>query len=230
MLRVLRTAGIVFFTVCFGLLVFRLRDLPDSGLLFEEYNRQRNSFTTYLLFSVFGAATLGYFELSHLIRRQKHPDCIDSSVADDESTSTHLSSTSIYSRPKTVDKWEGRKISGSNLHQYENHKSTKLWMGLLRIHSIVIPVVYAFLLMACLSGWKPFLTNIFGFMFVFSILTGIGLVQRKPWGLRCGYAIAIAHLLAFPFGSAAGLILVIGLVGSAPLFVVSKHEHQPKVG
>ena len=94
-------------------------------------------------------------------------------------------------------------------------------------------MAYASLLVICLSGqWVPpmipvlLLNSIFGFMLVFSLISAFGIMRKKVWGFKTGYAIAIIQLLFFPAGTVAGLILLIGLVGAAPVILSPREQRR----
>lgn len=234
MLRALRIIGILVFALLVGISAHRIQKLYTSGKLFEQYNSERKTNVTLLAVSVVGLGLLGFFELTRAKRldaRRGFAPVDDS----DEGVDDGLDTANIYSAPETLDKWAGRRIrTSSSRPQSPVRQSENFWMLLLRILSFSTPLLYAGLLVACLSGkWMPplamqvpILSSICGFMLIFSLISATGILQKKPWGIKTGYAIAIIHLLFFPVGTAAGLLLLIGLVGAAPLIMLSPHEQR----
>ena len=109
-----------------------------------------------------------------------------------------------------------------------------MWFGVLRIYSVVLPVVYSYTLAHYLFFWLPsgggniILTILFPSLLILSAATSYGLLKKKTLGLHCGYAIAIFHLLLFPWGTAAGLVLLVGLVGATSEFAIPARERRRK--
>lgn len=232
MLRALRIIGILVFALLVGLSAHRIQELYTSGKLFEQYNSERKANVTLLAFSVVGLGLLGFFELTRAKRLETRRGFAPVEESD-EPVDDGLDTANIYSSPESPDKWEGRRIRTSSDRHREPRKSEDFWLGLLRILSFSTPLVYTSLLVVCLSGqWVPLavplilLNGILGFMLVFSLVSAIGIMRKKTWGIKTGYAIAIIHLLFFPVGTAAGLILLIGLVGAAPVMILSPREQR----
>lgn len=231
MLRALRIIGILVFALLVGLSAHRIQALYTSGKLFEQYNSERKANVTLLAFSMVGLGVLGFFELTRAKRLDTRKGFAPVKIAKDPGAG--MDAANIYSAPKTPDKWGGRRVRTASASYREPLQAENFWLGLLRILSFCTPLVYASLLAVCLLGrWVPaavpltLLYSIFGFMLVFSLISAIGIMQKKPWGIKTGYAIAIIHLLFFPVGTAAGLILLIGLVGAAPLIILSPREKR----
>ena len=231
MLRLIRILGILIFALLIGFSASRLRAQYKAGTLFEQYNSQRKADVTLLVFTAFGLATLGWFEVTHS-RRKVRRYGYTSSKLDDSPVVDGLDSTSIYSLPDTLDKWGGRRERDSKSHHRKSRGLARFWMSSLRIYSVVIAVVYAFLFAGSLFGWMPIdiaapvLAGVFGSMFLFSLVTATGLILTRSWGTGCGYAMAIIQLLVFPIGTAAGLVLLVFLVGASPLFSAPARERQ----
>jgi hypothetical protein len=232
MLRALRIIGILVFALLIGLSAHRIQQLYTSGKLFEQYNSERKANVTLLAFSVVGLGILGFFELTRAKRLETRRGFAPVEVSD-EPIDDGLDTANIYSAPESPDKWEGRRVRTSNARHSEPRKSEDFWLGLLRILSFSTPLVYTFLFVVCLSGWwvplavpLTVLYSIFGFMLIFSLISAIGIMRQKTWGIKTGYAIAIIHLLFFPVGTAAGLLLLIGLVGATPAIVLSPREQR----
>ncbi len=231
MLRALRVIGILVFALLVGVSAYRIQQLYDSGTLFEQYNSERRAKITLLAVSVIGLGVLGFFELTREERIQTRKGFAPADISD-EPVDDGLDTANIYSAPETIDKWQGRRTCASTLRHHESREIGTFWIGLLRIITFSTPVVYILLLVACLTGWVPVAGNmpvlygLGGSMLVLSLVSAVGIMRKKAWGRTVGYAIAIIHLLFFPVGTAAGLILLIGLVGAAPLFAHSPSERR----
>ncbi len=229
MLRVLRIIAILVFAVLVGISARRIQQLYTSGRLFEQYNSARRASITLFVFSVVGLGVLGYLEISRFKRHGQRRG-YSPTQGDGEPVVDGLDTASIYSRPESPDKWEGLRTRTSRSRHHKPFLFDNFWMGLLRVMVFSMPVVYALLLAACLAGWistdMPMLCGGLGFIGFLSLVAGVGIVWKKAWGLKVGYAIAMIHLLLFPVGTVIGLILLIGLVGAAPLFSLSSREQQ----
>jgi hypothetical protein len=205
--------------------------MHDSGSLFERYNSDRKSNLTLLVFSALSLGALGYFELTHSRRvvqrrgygRRYHKE-EGSSVSDD------LDTTSIYSAPAVVDRWrEGKVRASTKSRSKPRFVPGELWMGLLRMFCLVLPIVYTCMFVLHLrrgGGELEFilLAAALAFLALFSLVTVIGLLTKRTWGIAFGYLLAIFNLVAFPFGTAAGLFLLMGLVGASPVLILSNQE------
>lgn len=232
MLRALRIIGILVFAVLVGLSAHRIQSLYTAGELFEPYNSERKANITLLAFSMAGLGILGFFELTRAKRLDTRKGFAPVKIAK-EAGGDGMDVANIYSAPATPDKCGGRRVRTASARYREPRQTETFWLGLLRILSFSTPLVYASLLVVCWLGrWVPaavpltLLYSIFGFMLIFSLISAIGIMQKKPWGIKTGYALAIIHLLFFPVGTAAGLILLIGLVGAAPLIILSPREKR----
>ncbi|MDF7799769.1 hypothetical protein P4C99_09850 [Pontiellaceae bacterium B1224] len=102
-----------------------------------------------------------------------------------------------------------------------------IWMRCLQVLCAVYSVVYLVLLSLNLmqayeSSWVAILlSSVFVILFFLSIVTTVGICGRKTWDMMLGYVLVVYNLLIFPYGTAAGLILMMGLVGASPVFGVS---------
>ncbi len=231
MLRALRVIGILVFALLVGFSAYRIQQLYASGRLFEQYNSERRANITLLAVSVIGLGVLGFFELTREKRLRTRKGFSPADISD-EPVDDGLDTANIYSAPETLDKWQGRRIRTSTLRHHESREIGKFWIGLLRTITFSTPVVYILLLVACLTGRvpvagnMPVLCGMGGFMLALSLVSAVGIMRKKAWGRTVGYAIAIIHLLFFPVGTAAGLILLMGLVGAASLFSLSPREQR----
>ena len=99
-----------------------------------------------------------------------------------------------------------------------------MWMAFLRIYCGVLPVVYLYTFLNYVFLWLPsgagnmFLSFIFPMLLFISVMASVGILRKKTWGVKFGYAIAIFHLLIFPLGTAAGFVMLIALVGTTSEF------------
>jgi hypothetical protein len=186
---------------------------------------------TLLVFSVIGFGLIGFLEI-HLLRQRRSRQVGLPVSRTGDPLQDGANTASIYSAPKTLEKWKGHRKRSSRPSHLKFGKAAKFWLGLLQIISFATPLVYTLLFAACLAGWMGWssaLCGMFGFMLVLSLVSVAGIVRGEAWGLVAGFAIAIIHLLVFPAGTAAGLILLAGLVGATPWFLLSPRE-QRRVG
>jgi len=233
MLRLLRISGILFFAVLIAFSANRLQELYEVGTLFEQYNSQRKADITLLIGSICGLAILGFFEFSRSRRRvEQHGFGFVSMKKEPEPVVDGPDSAGIYAAPESIDEWQGRQPGISISRRRLSFEISGLWMGLLRVCCGVLPVVYLYTLVDYLFFWLPTgagnlgLTILFPVLFLGSVLTSVGILRKKIWGMNFGYAMAIFHLLIFPIGTAAGLVMLVGLMGAASEFAISKREHR----
>ena len=233
MLRLLRITGILFFAVLIGFTANRLQGLFEDGTLFDRYNSARKANITLLVVSTFGLIILGFFEFYRARRRLERRGY--ATVEKDENPIDEgLDTASIYSSSKIVDPWDGRRTRTSRSRDHKKIEPARIWFGVLRIYSVVLPVVYFYALINYLLFWLPsgggntILTILLPSLLLLSVATSYGLLKKKTFGLHCGYGIAIFHLLLFPWGTAAGLILLVGLVGATSEFAIPAREHRRK--
>lgn len=234
MLRILRIVGILFFALMIGVSANNIRLMQESGELFEKYNSARRANITIFGASIIVVGILGAFELSRAKRaaesrglRYGQPQRDD--AVEDEPPVT----TDIYSTPETKDAW-GRKRGGRGLRAgyKEGVDLGVVWMSLLRVFCFALPVFYVVLLVTrILQGYTPDMefwlpAGAFGFMALLSFLAATGLCMIKTWGYTLGYIVAIINLIVFPYGTALGLIVLVILVGTAPLFSVSDRDRR----
>ncbi|MEN7972618.1 MAG: hypothetical protein ABFR47_02165 [Verrucomicrobiota bacterium] len=235
MLRFMRIAGMLIFAVLIGLVARQLQELYEGGTLFERYNNQRKADITLLVVSVCGLAVLSFFELrgsrSRSGRRRGYG--FDSKKSE-PSEVDGLDSTCIYVAPKTVDAWDGRRKHVSRSRHKPKREAAGVWTSLLRIYCGVLSAFYLGVLIAYLFFWLPdglgsLVFSIISPVLLFgSAMTFIGVLRKKSWGINFGYAMAIFHLLIFPIGTAAGLLMLLCVVGATPQFVVPERERQRK--
>lgn len=234
MLRFLRIFGVLLFAVLIGLAAGRLRDQYQAGTLWSQYNSQRKADITLLVVSVMSVGVLGFFEFLRSKRLSERRG-YRSVKLDEEPKVDGLDSTNIYSAPKTVDKWQERSIRTKSRPRRKHFDMNGLWMRMLRVCCMVLSGVYFCALMLYLISWVPVgaghlvLTIIIPLVLLFSVVTLIGVLRKTLWGMKCGYALAIFHLLIFPFGTVAGLVMLVGLVGAAPEFIQPARQRRQEL-
>jgi nitrate reductase gamma subunit len=231
MARLLYISGMVFFAVLIGDTTHRLQQLYNAGTLFEQYNSERKSAVTLLAVSSCGLATLCVIKVVRLRRRFKHH-----SFASIEKERVPVvdgkESTSIYTAPDAVDKWQERQLRIRKPHRRQSLEINGLWMGMLRVYCGVLPVLYSYTLVNYLFLWLPrgagtlVLSILFPVLLLGSVLTSVGILRKKTWGMKFGYAMAIFHLLIFPVGTAAGFVMLIGLMGATSEFTAPRRRRR----
>jgi hypothetical protein len=132
MLRVLRITGIITFAFLVGISANTLFEMHQRGSLLEKYNSSRKTNITLLGFSIFSLGALGYFEFSRIrrtaIRRGYGGSAYENE--DDQDVDEGLDTTSIYSAPKTLDAWQGRRThSAKSRSSRQQLDMTNVWMG-----------------------------------------------------------------------------------------------------
>ena len=230
---VLRKSGVLFFAVLIGAAANHLRHMYVSGTLFEPFNYGRKAGLTILVVSLLGLITLVYFEFVRSKRRVKRQDFFPMNLLD-RPVMDGTGTTSIYSTPDTLDQFKDRPPRISTSRNRDWLKISSLWMSLLRILCMVFPVVYLYTLVDYFVFWLPSgagnlsLTVLFPVLLLISVLSLIGILLRRVWGMNFGYAIAIFHLLLFPVGTAVGLVMLVGLVGASSEFKSSARVRSRK--
>ena len=226
MRRILCITGLLFFAVLIGDTAGRLQRLYKEGILFEQYNSQRKADITLFAVSVCGLIALGYIEFIRPRRRVERPGFASMAKAQEPAGMTGSASTNIYSAPKAIDEWQERQSSPGmpKLRNRQKWEITGLWMGVLRVCCGVLPVVYLYIFLDYIFIWLPTgagtltLSILFPILMLGAVLTSVGILRKKKWGMKFGYAMAVFHLLIFPIGTAAGFVMLIGLVGAASEF------------
>lgn len=240
MVRLLYISGMVFFAVLIGDTAHQLHELYEAGTLFDQYNSERRAAITLLTASSCGLATLCFIEVMRLRRRFEQPGVVSMETEQEPVDDDPDSSTSIYAAPHTVDEWQGRqqrlsKITLSRritLPDFQSLKMTGMWMSVLRVYCVVLPVIYSYTLLNYLLLWLPRGAENLAFSILFpllllgSVLTSVGILRKKPWGIKFGYAMAIFHLLIFPVGTAAGFVMLIALIGATSEFTVPRRRFR----
>jgi hypothetical protein len=238
MVRLLYISGMVFFTVLIGDSAHRLHVLYQDGTLSDPYNSARKAAITLLAVSSCGLAGLCFAEMLRLKRRgSSNAVATFWNKEEVEPVAEEPGSTSIYAAPEVVDQWEERtpritlakSSRGSNISSLE---MTHLWMSILRVYCGVLPVIYTYVILNYLFFWlgsgaaNLLMSVLFPLLFLGSWLTAIGIIRKQPWGVKWGYALAIFHLLIFPFGTAAGFVMLIALMGAASEFELPRRRRR----
>jgi hypothetical protein len=235
MVRLLYISGMVFFAVLIGDTSHRLHEQYKAGTLFDQYNSERKAAITLLSVSSFGLAALCLVELIRVRRRIEEHGFGPVEKAEEEPEVERTESTSIYAAPSSVDAWQGpqRRVVLSKSTRRKSYLSLEinaLWMSVLRIYCGVLPVVYTYILLNYLFVWLPsgagnlVLSVLFPLLFLGSVLTSVGILRKKTWGIKFGYASAIFHLLIFPVGTAAGFVMLIALMGASSEFAPARRR------
>jgi len=231
--RLLRIVGILFFAALIGSTAGRLHELYVEGTLFEQYNNQRKACITLLTVSVCGLATLGTFEFLWSRRRFRRRS-FEPMMKEQEPVVEELGKTNIYDAPESVDKWQERRVRIPKPPRFQTPEMTGLWMGVLRVCCAVLPVLYFYTLVNYLFFWLPggagnlVFSILFPLLFLGSVLTSVGILKKKMWGVNFGYAMAVFHLLIFPLGTAVGLVMLFGLMGVTSEFTIPERKRRQK--
>jgi len=233
MLRIARIMGVVVFALLIGFSANSLKGMHESGELYETYNSRWRADVTLIGISSLAIIGLCYWELTRLRRLNNRKRYGQRRFGRDTGEGADgLDSTNIYATPKSVDDWNGRKIRSSNNYKAPPAKATGdgFWMGLLRIMCLVLPLLYTGLLIYNLKigNEDPLIAilmpSVFSILLVLAVFTAIGILRKKTWGITMGYVLAICNLLIFPYGTATGMFLMIGLVGASSSFEVNKKQ------
>lgn len=226
MLRFLRITGVIVFAVLIGLSANSLKQMHESGELFEKYNSSRRANITLLSFSLIALGALGLFEIAGIQRqqrRQRYGVRRHQSFSEEETEG--LDSTSIYASNHKSDDWERKRRTKHTKTYAESPKYREgMSMRFLRSMSIVLPMLYAIMLGYVLmnapedSFLAIFLPSMLSTLLLISLVASIGINRKRTWGLTFGYILALLNLVIFPIGTAVGLFLILGLVASGHEF------------
>lgn len=233
MRRLLVITGMLFFAVLIVDTASRLQDQFEAGTLFDRYNSQRKADITLFTVSICGLATLGFLEFVRpkwMAKREAASPLPLSRQPVAKATHHTTAPTNIYEAPKAMDEWEERQPQLSVAHRRLSVDMTGVWMAFLRIYCGVLPVVYLYTFLNYVFLWLPsgagniFLSFIFPMLLLISVMASVGILKKRAWGAKFGYAIAIFHLLIFPFGTAAGFVMLIALVSTISEFSDPKRK------
>ena len=233
MLRVLRILGVVVFVFLIGLSANSLREMHETGELLERYNSRRKADITLLVVSFIALGALSHFELARLNRTNRKRRYGDVRETEEGIGKIEgLNSSSIYSAPQTIDRWEGRRTRTTKSKNKVIKEPGGFWLSLLKMICTILPLLYLGLtIFQLMSDHKDgllaiLLPTVFCGLFVLSVITFIGVMFKKSWGLSLGYIMAVFNLFMFPIGTGIGLFLIIGLVGASPIFADLSMERR----
>lgn len=237
MLRMIRRVGLIIFAISMSYSAHALYRMYKSGALFEEYNHARRSNITLFATSALAVIAITGYEIKRTRKAYGvyheygpvRPSSGKSKTADDASASC------IYASRESVDPLPNRTTPGY-LTERDQPLVTKadIWMKMLRIVCLLVPfvnLIVFMMLFAQHSGraevqWLvPALCALYVLV---GILTAMAVFYRRPWGLSCGYLLAIINLILFPYGTVLALFLLISLVGAAPLLAKPRKRIRVK--
>ena len=228
MLRIGRIAGIFVCALFVGL---------AARSLLEGTGERHQADIAILLASFLSFAALGFFELTRVLRherRRREQRFKGSRSVEEEAAEFVPGSTDIYAMPETLEEWRGgRRPRSSGSHR--RRRGTKMksaWMSALRLFCVVVPLAYVGQLIVRLpwdgaresSEWvAPF---VFLALFLLSVAVGVGVFSLRFWGLVLGYLLVLCNLFLFPYGTALGLLLLLCLAGSSPIFFAVARDRR----
>ena len=223
-MRVLRVAGIIAFAVIIGYAANSLYKMYESGSLFEDYNNQRTDKIALLAISFLSMGVLGYIEVMGMRNDPEYRGFGGKYYHEDRGEVIEGKEvTSIYTAPKTVDPWQGRRESGARRINPAK-EACEHWLDVVRVFCAILPFAY---MVVCIAIWMSgnphgqeywVLPALFSSLALMAFLVAIGIFRMKKWGLSLGYLLSIVNLVIFPYGTVVGLLLLIGLAGASPAF------------
>ena len=234
-MRVLRIAGIIAFALIIGYAANSLFNMYAAGSLFESYNSQRADKIALLAISFLSMGVLGYIEVMGSRSEQADRGFGGKHYREDRGEVIEGKQvTSIYTAPKNLDPWQGRREIESRRYNpskeaYEN------WLDVVRVFCAILPFTYMMVSVSIWMSGNPrgqeywVLPTLFSTLALLSLLVAVGVFRMKKWGLSLGYLLAISNLIIFPYGTVVGLLLLIGLVGASPAFASHNIKHRRKV-
>jgi hypothetical protein len=236
MLRSLRVIGIIVFAVLAGLSANTLKQMQENGELREAYNSRKKANATLLVFSVLSMSAIGFFELPHLggARRRRGSSRRHHRSHDFEPSREEQDTTSIYSAPKTMEKWNKNHIRTPSNHSKPAKKSNTFWLRFFPIFCVIMTLIYLgmtvhfFLKVHDDPVVGMTLKIVFGLLSALSVITTLGVMQTKMWGITMGYVLAVCNMLIFPVGTAFGLFLMMGLMLASSGFMEKEQEKRKK--
>jgi hypothetical protein len=236
MLRSLRVIGIIVFAVLAGLSANTLKQMQEAGKLQEAYNSRKKANVTVLIFSVISMGGIGFFELSQLrgSRRRRGFSRKYHHSHEEDATGEELDTTSIYTAPKTLEKWDRHHIRTSSNKSKPTKKLSTFWLEFLPVVCVIMTVVYLGLTVYHILNINDdrfvgvTLMIIFGLLSLLSLGTTIGVMQKKMWGITVGYVLSVCNMLIFPVGTAFGLLLMMGLMMASSGLLEHEQESRRK--
>jgi len=233
-MRALRIAGIIAFAVIIGYAANSLYNMYESGSLFDSYNSQRADKVALLAISVLSMGVLACMEVLGSRNEPEYSAFGQKHYREDRGeVITGKEVTSIYTAPKNVDPWQGRREIGAR----SDNPSKEVydhWLHVIRVLCAILPFAY---IVVCASIWMSgnphgqeywVLPTLFSCMALLSLFVAVGVFRLKKWGLSLGYLLAIINLVIFPYGTIVGLLLLIGLAGASPAFTIYSSKVRRK--
>lgn len=234
-MRALRIAGIIAFAVIIGYAANSLYKMYESGSLFDSYNSQRADKVALLAISVLSMGVLACMEVLGSRNVQEYSAFGRKHYQEDRGeVITGTKTACIYTAPKTVDPWQGRRESAARM-DYSSKALYDHWLHVVRVLCAILPIAY---MVVCASIWMSgnphgqeywVLPTLFSCLALISLLVAVGVFRLKKWGLSLGYLLAVVNLVIFPYGTIVGLLLLIGLAGASPAFTIYKSKVRRKV-
>jgi hypothetical protein len=233
-MRVLRIAGIIAFALIIGYAANSLYKIYDAGSLFESYNSQRTDKIALLAISVLSMGVLGTIEWLGLRNEPENNGFGGKHYHEDRGEVIEGKEvTSIYTAPKTVDPWQGRREIAARLGN-PSKEVYEHWLDVVRVLCAILPVAYMLVSASIWMSGNPHgqeywvLPTLFSSLALISLLVAVGVFRMKKWGLSLGYLLAIVNLIIFPYGTVVGLLLLIGFAGAAPAFTTYNVKFRGK--
>ncbi len=236
MLRSFRLVGVVVFALLMGFSSHALWKMYESGSLFDRYNSARKARITLCGLSLLALGALGYLEISSSRRRAMRRSYGGRHYRERApSEEKPADATNIYASHESHDAWQGRRTHSRTARRHEPVEMAEVWMGLLKVCVAAIPLYYVVQLLwqwlHSTSGepMPPIAVGGCCAVVAWSLFTAIAIYRRLRRALVLGYALAICNLLVFPVGTVMGLFLLMGLVGSTPLFFTAAKARRSVV-
>lgn len=233
-MRVLRIVGIIAFAVIIGYAANSLYKMYESGSLFDSYNSQRADKVALLAISVLSMGVLACMEVLGSRNVPEYNAFGRKHYQEDRGeVITGKETACIYTAPKTVDPWQGRRELASRRDE-PGKEVYDHWLHVVRVLCAILPPAYT---VVCASIWisgNPHgqeywvLPTLFSCLALLSLVVAVGVFRLKKWGITLGYLLAVVNLVIFPYGTIVGLLLLIALAGASPAFTIYKQKIRRK--
>jgi len=141
-MRALRIAGIIAFAVIIGYAANSLYKMYESGSLFDSYNSQRADKVALLAISVLSMGVLACMEVLGSRNVQEYSAFGRKHYQEDRGeVITGTKTACIYTAPKTVDPWQGRRESAARM-DYSSKALYDHWLHVVRVLCAILPIAY----------------------------------------------------------------------------------------
>ncbi len=250
MLRLLRIAGMGIAALVIGTSVQSLLRMQVSGALYEPYNHEPRAAAALIAVSMLGAAALAYFELRCFLQQRERRSYGRNRGPERDARDAQMHDhTDIYAAVESDELWTIRKPRSSRAHRSRRRPARfnaaesipraggSIWVGVLTFAGVVQLLVYgglvgvSFVFVQDDAVFSRLLQSVFSLLLALSVLLLVGILRRAVWGMTVGYLLAVCSLLIFPYGTAAGLFLVICLAGaSGPIAAAAKQRTRAASG